>query len=145
MSVQDAQSDLISRATHCHIQTKHHFNRYARSLGYLDWANQPDPFRQFEVALLIPLPRIMFHGENEGYSDGARLMDAVSSGSHASVCHGSYTSKEHGIPHSNRARVQHVGIERQLAIESVGDVPQDFGISFERVRVHRGHRTPATT
>lgn len=29
--------------------------RYARSLGYLDWANQPDPFRRFVGAPLIPL------------------------------------------------------------------------------------------
>ena len=30
-----------------HDRTKHHFNRQARSLGYMDWANQPDLFRQF--------------------------------------------------------------------------------------------------
>ena len=28
-----------------HQETKHSFSRYARSLGYMDWANQPDPFR----------------------------------------------------------------------------------------------------
>jgi hypothetical protein len=33
-------------------QTKHHFFRYARSLGTLDWANQPDPFRRYEVRSL---------------------------------------------------------------------------------------------
>src|SRR6185436_6435425 len=27
--------------------TKHHFHRFARSLGYLDWASQPNPFRSF--------------------------------------------------------------------------------------------------
>jgi len=41
-----------------HEQTKHEFNRYARSLGYLDWANQPDPFRRFDGAPLIPLPHL---------------------------------------------------------------------------------------
>jgi SagB-type dehydrogenase family enzyme len=30
-----------------HDGTKHHFNRFARSLGYLDWATQPRPFRSF--------------------------------------------------------------------------------------------------
>lgn len=30
--------------------------RYARALGYLDWANQPDPFRRHAGARLIPLP-----------------------------------------------------------------------------------------
>ena len=33
-----------------HQRTKHHFNRYARSPGYLDWANQPNPFRHYEGA-----------------------------------------------------------------------------------------------
>src|ERR1051325_10061019 len=39
-----------------HQQTKHHFHRYARSAGYLDWANQPDPFRRYEGTALTPLP-----------------------------------------------------------------------------------------
>ena len=30
-----------------HDGTKHHFARFARSLGYLDWASQPNPFRSF--------------------------------------------------------------------------------------------------
>jgi SagB-type dehydrogenase family enzyme len=40
-----------------HDRTKHHFHRYARSLGYLDWATQPDPFRRFAGAPLIDLAR----------------------------------------------------------------------------------------
>ena len=36
--------------------TKHHFPRYAHSLGYLAWANQLDPLRRFEGAMLIRLP-----------------------------------------------------------------------------------------
>lgn len=39
-----------------HEETKHHFFRYARSLGYMDWANQPDPFRRFDGAAIVPLP-----------------------------------------------------------------------------------------
>ena len=39
-----------------HQETKHHLFRSARSLGYMDWANQPNPFRRFEGAPLIPLP-----------------------------------------------------------------------------------------
>ena len=39
-----------------HDRTKHHLHRYARSLGYMDWASQPNPFRRFEGARLIPLP-----------------------------------------------------------------------------------------
>ena len=49
-------TDPVDRVIRYHIQTKHHFNRYARALGYLDWANQPDPFRRFEGASLISLP-----------------------------------------------------------------------------------------
>jgi len=40
-----------------HHATKHYFNRFARSLGYLDWATQPDPFRRFEGAPSSQLPR----------------------------------------------------------------------------------------
>ena len=49
-------SDPVDQVIRYHIQTKHHFNRYARSMGFLDWANQPDPFRRFAGAELIPLP-----------------------------------------------------------------------------------------
>jgi len=41
-----------------HDQTKHYPNRYARSLGYLDWDNQPAPFRFFEGAPQIQLSLI---------------------------------------------------------------------------------------
>ena len=42
-----------------HDGTKHHFHRFARSLGYLDWASQPSPFRSFAGApriRCIPTP-----------------------------------------------------------------------------------------
>lgn len=39
-----------------HDRTKHHFHRYARSLGHLDWANQPDPFRRYAEAPAFHLP-----------------------------------------------------------------------------------------
>ena len=39
-----------------HERTKHHFHRYAASLGYMDWATQPDPFRRYAGADLIRLP-----------------------------------------------------------------------------------------
>ena len=51
-----ASTDPVDRIIHYHIRTKHQFNRYARSSGFLDWGNQPDPFRRFEGAQLIPLP-----------------------------------------------------------------------------------------
>ena len=39
-----------------HRETKHHFNRSARSPGYMDWDSQPDPFRRFDGAPLVKLP-----------------------------------------------------------------------------------------
>ncbi len=39
-----------------HERTKHHPNRYAASLGYMDWATQPNPFRRYEGSEIISLP-----------------------------------------------------------------------------------------
>src|SRR5262245_19372052 len=39
-----------------HERTKHHYHRFAASLGYMDWATQPDPFRRYEGAPLVGLP-----------------------------------------------------------------------------------------
>lgn len=58
ISADPVSTDPIDRVIRYHIQTKHHFNRYARALGYLDWANQPDPFRRFEGATLVSLPLV---------------------------------------------------------------------------------------
>ena len=38
-----------------HERTKHLPFRYAASLGYMDWATQPNPFRRFDGAPLLPL------------------------------------------------------------------------------------------
>jgi len=39
-----------------HEETKHHYNRYARSLGYMDWKNQPNPFRFYKNVNTFSLP-----------------------------------------------------------------------------------------
>ncbi len=43
-----------------HERTKHFFHRYAASLGSMDWATQPDPFRRYSgadlVRLVLPKP-----------------------------------------------------------------------------------------
>lgn len=39
-----------------HEETKHYFRRYARSSGFLDWRNQPDPFRVYAGSVRFPLP-----------------------------------------------------------------------------------------
>ena len=48
--------DPLDMVMRYHQETKHHFSRFARSLGYLDWANQPDPFRRYEGSPLFALP-----------------------------------------------------------------------------------------
>jgi nitroreductase len=45
----------LERVFRYHDGTKHHFHRFAPSLGYLDWASQPRPFRSFEGAPVFPL------------------------------------------------------------------------------------------
>ena len=52
----EERTDPVDHIIQYHLQTKHHFNRYARALGYLDWANQPDPFRRYDGTQLTPLP-----------------------------------------------------------------------------------------
>lgn len=39
-----------------HETTKHSQLHYARSLGYMDWATQPDPFRNYNGAKILKLP-----------------------------------------------------------------------------------------
>ena len=41
-----------------HEATKHHSYRFARSLGYLDWDTQPDPFRRYRGARWLPLDQV---------------------------------------------------------------------------------------
>ncbi|NPA51785.1 MAG: SagB/ThcOx family dehydrogenase [Aquificae bacterium] len=43
-------------ALYYHQRTKHHLNRLAKSLGYLDWENQPEPFRFYQNTTKIELP-----------------------------------------------------------------------------------------
>ncbi len=47
--------DPLEAVYRYHDGTKHHFDRFARSLGYLDWASQPRPFRIFDGAPAFPL------------------------------------------------------------------------------------------
>ncbi|HNV33514.1 MAG TPA: SagB/ThcOx family dehydrogenase [Nitrospira sp.] len=56
ISTELLSTDPVDRVIAYHVRTKHHFNRYARSLGYLDWANQPNPFRRFDGTQLVRLP-----------------------------------------------------------------------------------------
>jgi SagB-type dehydrogenase family enzyme len=62
---ESASDDPVERVIRYHERTKHHYRRYARSLGFLDWANQPDPFRRFAGAELISLPLLEADEEPE--------------------------------------------------------------------------------
>lgn len=62
---ESASDNPVERVIRYHERTKHHYHRYARSLGFLDWANQPDPFRRFAGAELILLPLLEADEEPE--------------------------------------------------------------------------------
>jgi SagB-type dehydrogenase family enzyme len=51
-----AASDRARAVLDYHERTKHHFHRMARSSGFMDWANQPDPFRRYAGATVVSLP-----------------------------------------------------------------------------------------
>jgi SagB-type dehydrogenase family enzyme len=49
-------SEKVEEIISYHEATKHHYDRYARSPGYMDWQNQPNPFRSYVGAPALPLP-----------------------------------------------------------------------------------------
>jgi SagB-type dehydrogenase family enzyme len=51
-----ASSEKSQVVFNYHEQTKHRFNRYANSLGYLDWVTQPNPFRSYQHCAVHSLP-----------------------------------------------------------------------------------------
>lgn len=57
MNGHERESHQASLATvyRYHDGTKHHFHSFARSLGRLDWASQPRPFRGFADTPIFPL------------------------------------------------------------------------------------------
>ena len=67
LPIEPLSTDPVDRVIHYHIRTKHHFHKYARSLGYLDWANQPNPFRRFEGSPLVRLPLVTDDDESPPY------------------------------------------------------------------------------
>jgi len=60
------------KALEYHEITKHHPNRFAKSLGYLDWENQPLPYKTYKAPILKlpkptikPLPYTALYSKNE--------------------------------------------------------------------------------
>jgi len=63
--------DPLATVLAYHERTKHHPQRFARALGYLDWDTQPDPFRRYEGAetvLLEEMPPTPEPGYEELYA-----------------------------------------------------------------------------
>ena len=52
-------SDAVARVRTYHQRTKHLPGHFAPGPGFLDWANQPDPFRRFSGARIIELPLVL--------------------------------------------------------------------------------------
>jgi len=48
-------SETFNEIISYHEATKHHYDRYARSPGYMDWKNQPNPFRTYTGSPVHPL------------------------------------------------------------------------------------------
>ena len=76
--VNEFESRQASLATvyRYHDGTKHDFHAFARSLGYLDWASQPRPFRGFAetpVFPLYPTPRV----PADGYAPCRAMFDEM--------------------------------------------------------------------
>jgi SagB-type dehydrogenase family enzyme len=55
MTILDGKN-IVADIVRYHEETKHHFERYARSAGYMDWENQPNPFRLYEKTRTVELP-----------------------------------------------------------------------------------------
>lgn len=46
----------VDKIIRYHEETKHHLHRFARSAGYMDWNNQPNPFRFYDGEKPVSLP-----------------------------------------------------------------------------------------
>ena len=51
-------ADAVARVRAYHQRTKHLPGRYAPGPGYMNWTNQPDPFRRFSGARMVELPLV---------------------------------------------------------------------------------------
>ena len=54
----ETNRDALQRVFHYHDITKHHVEGYANGPGYLDWATQPNPFRRYSGARVVPLEKV---------------------------------------------------------------------------------------
>ncbi len=52
-----------------HQRTKHHHHRYALAPGYMDWPNQPNPFRRYDGAKRVRLDHLPPETESRPHYD----------------------------------------------------------------------------
>ena len=51
-------TDALNSILEYHQRMKHHLHQYAASVGYMDWASQPDPFRRYVGADQLALDQV---------------------------------------------------------------------------------------
>ncbi len=62
------EAHLSEELIRYHKETKHHFHRFARAAGFMDWENQPNPFRFYKGDNPISLP-FLDKDPSRGYWD----------------------------------------------------------------------------
>jgi SagB-type dehydrogenase family enzyme len=62
----EAAVERLAAVLAYHEESKHRYDRMAPSLGYMDWANQPEPFRSYRDCETISLP-LLAHDPDLAY------------------------------------------------------------------------------
>ena len=94
------KKNALAEIIRYHEETKHHYHRYARSAGYMDWENQPNPFR--------PSTQIRFSLPDQSdvdltvYNVNGRIVRKLAAGVREA---GSYTVDWDGRDHAGSALV----------------------------------------
>ena len=126
--------DDFTRIRAYHQCTKHAPHRFARSLGYMDWDTQPDPFRHFEGAPRVELPLAADALDtrwSELFRPGAvapRALDRASLAAFFELSLGLTAWKEYGTARwSLRADPSSGNLHPTEAYAVLADVPHEAG------------------
>lgn len=83
-----------------HERTKHKLDGYARGPEFLDWDQQPDPFRRFAGAGVTDLPLLSSDAKTEVISPMLQLSAATSPAEPSSACRLSVSAEPYSTDHS---------------------------------------------
>ena len=72
------KGDSLAEIIRYHEETKHHYHIYARSAGYMDWENQPNPFRFYDQTSVVELP-LLKEDPQASYADVSLTMPSIKS------------------------------------------------------------------